>query len=172
MQPKAHIRHGPKRATISADSFLSGNFSLAEMFGLSCLSKIFFGRIREYWMIYRRPGFLAVVWFGSSPLPISKLSLFLGLPVCRPSSLLTGEGRERGWARNQIIRPRESLALYKSFNCFWSTPTLTRPGRECWRLTLFQRRHFPPSLPMRTSRLVQLFNSESAPTRTLKILVS
>ncbi len=24
---------------------------------------------REYWMMYRRPGFLAVVWFGSSPPP-------------------------------------------------------------------------------------------------------
>ncbi len=23
----------------------------------------------EYWMIYRRPGFLAIVWFGSSPIP-------------------------------------------------------------------------------------------------------
>jgi hypothetical protein len=30
--------------------------------------------------------------------------------VCRPSSLLTGEGG-RGWERSQIIRPRESLAL-------------------------------------------------------------
>jgi hypothetical protein len=24
---------------------------------------------REYWMIYRGPGFLAVAWFGSSPTP-------------------------------------------------------------------------------------------------------
>ncbi len=52
---------------------------------------------REYWMIYRRPGFLAVVWFGSSPTPLSheQVSLFLSLPVCCRSSLLTGEG-ERG----------------------------------------------------------------------------
>jgi hypothetical protein len=28
---------------------------------------------REYWMIYRRPGFLAVVWFGSSPTPFFPL---------------------------------------------------------------------------------------------------
>ncbi len=37
-------------------------------------------------MIYRGPGFLAVVWFGSSttpsPSPVTKLSLFLSLPVC------------------------------------------------------------------------------------------
>jgi hypothetical protein len=44
------------------------------------------------------------------PSPVSKLTLFLRLPVCRPSSLLTGEGG-RGWERSQIIRPRESLAL-------------------------------------------------------------
>jgi hypothetical protein len=53
------------------------------------------------------------LWFCSSPTPslspVSKLSLFLGLPVCRR------RGR-RSWARSQIIRPRESLALNKSFN--------------------------------------------------------
>ncbi len=39
----------------------------------------------EIWIIYRGPGFLAVVWFGSSPTPspVSKLSLFLSLPLCR-----------------------------------------------------------------------------------------
>jgi hypothetical protein len=46
-------------------------------------------------MIYRGPGFLAVV-FGSLHLPIIKLSLFLSLPVCRPSSLRTGEGEGKG----------------------------------------------------------------------------
>ncbi len=68
---------------------------------------------REYWMIYRGPDFLAVLWFGSSP--VIKMSLFLSLPVCRRSSLR----RERGWKgleRSQIIRRRESLVIYKSFN--------------------------------------------------------
>ncbi len=47
-------------------------------------------------MIYRDQGFLAVIRFGSSPPPssVSKLSLFLRRPVCRRSSLLTGEGDE------------------------------------------------------------------------------
>jgi hypothetical protein len=27
-----------------------------------------------------------------------------------------------GWARSQIIRPLENLALYKSFNPFWLIP--------------------------------------------------
>jgi hypothetical protein len=71
-------------------------------------------RTREYVMYYRGPGFLAVVWFGSFPIPfpfpVSKLSLFHSLPLCRLSSLLT-EDRGRGGERGQI-RWRESLVLY------------------------------------------------------------
>ncbi len=56
------------------------------------------------------------------PLSVSKLSLFLILPVCRRSSLLTGGGgRGRVWSR--IIRPQESLGLYKSFKPLWCKPT-------------------------------------------------
>jgi hypothetical protein len=52
------------------------------------------------------------------PSPVSRLSLFLSLPVCRRSSLLTGEGK--GVSEEQIIL-RESLALQLSFNslCCW-----------------------------------------------------
>jgi hypothetical protein len=55
--------------------------------------------------------------------PVSKLSLlFLSLPVCRRSSLLTDEGDGEGvGARSQIIRPRESLGLYKSLNRYSGT---------------------------------------------------
>jgi hypothetical protein len=42
---------------------------------------------------------------------VSKLSLFFSLPVCRWSSLLTGEGDARGWERN-----RESLVLYRQYS--------------------------------------------------------
>ncbi len=49
-------------------------------------------RARGYWMIYRGPGFLDVVWFGSSPSPrpspVSKLE-------GRYNLLTEGEGR--GW---------------------------------------------------------------------------
>ncbi len=63
------------------------------------------GVTREDPMIYRGPDFLAVVWFGSTSPPPSprKLPLFLTLPVCRRSSLLTGEGG-RGWAWSWIIQ--------------------------------------------------------------------
>ncbi len=47
-------------------------------------------------MIYKGLGFLAVVWFCScftTPhSPVSKLWLFLRLPVCRGLSLLRGGG--------------------------------------------------------------------------------
>ncbi len=69
-------------------------------------------------MICRGPGFLAVAWFGSSPTPsppISNLSLFLSLSVCRWPSLLIW-GRRRGWGRSQIMRRRVSGVLYKSFS--------------------------------------------------------
>jgi hypothetical protein len=60
-----------------------------------------------YWMIYREPDFLAIVWFGSSPIPFPKLSLFLMPAVCL---CVAGSAywQERGVGRNQIIRPRES----------------------------------------------------------------
>ncbi len=53
-------------------------------------------------MIYRRPGFLAVLYFGSSPTPFSpppaSMLFFLSLPVCLRSSFLTegGGGAGRG----------------------------------------------------------------------------
>ncbi len=81
-------------------------------------------------MIYKRPGFHAVVWFGSPhhqppSRPVSKMSLFLSFPVWRRSSLRTGEGE--GMGRTQITRRQESLALYKSFNTLCFCPFLHVP---------------------------------------------
>ncbi len=60
-------------------------------------------------MYYRVPGFLAVVSFGFYPrLPYVQVYLYISLPVCRRSSLLTGEGG----GRSQIVRRRESPVLY------------------------------------------------------------
>ncbi len=59
--------------------------------------------VREYWTIYRGPNFLSSVWFCSIPAssPVSQLSLFLSLPVCRRFSLLPGkEGRGAGMEPN------------------------------------------------------------------------
>jgi hypothetical protein len=50
------------------------------------------------------------------PLPVSHQQVVsLSLPVCRRSSFLTEAGG-RGWGRSQIIRRRENLVLFKSFN--------------------------------------------------------
>ncbi len=80
---------------------------------------------REYWMIYRGPGFLAVVWFGSSsllpPFPafcLQVVSLSQPFWVSPVSSLLTGGGG-RGWSRSEITRRRESLVFYKAFITIW-----------------------------------------------------
>ncbi len=88
-------------------------------------------RTREYWMIYRGPGFLAGVWFRSSPTPSPPL----------PSVSSTGDPeedwerektcwRERSeeWGRSQIIRRRENLVFYESFNTLWSVPITNNKG--------------------------------------------
>ncbi len=79
--------------------------------------------VREYWIIYRGPGFLAFLWFGSSPTPSPPVSKFDRRHTGRFSNkdkLLTGRGE--GWGgESKIIRRRESLVIYKSFNALWST---------------------------------------------------
>jgi hypothetical protein len=54
-----------------------------------------YSHTREYWMVYRGPGFLAVIWLLLTPLPLPPLPSATCLPVCYQSSLLTGEGGER-----------------------------------------------------------------------------
>ncbi len=84
---------------------------------------------REYWMIYRGPSFLAVVWFRSSPTP-----LLPSQSSCVSSVELTDmRGEGRGWARSQIIRPWESLALYESCNTvpFWLGRRFKLPIMSC-----------------------------------------
>jgi hypothetical protein len=57
---------------------------------------------REDWMIYRGPGFLAVVWFGSTPTPFpTSRQQIVSLSVFRRSSLLT-EGRGWAWSRSHV----------------------------------------------------------------------
>jgi hypothetical protein len=70
---------------------------------------------REYWMIHKESVFSPANDLAPPPPPTATLpsSLFLSLPGCRRSSLLIREGW--GWWRSQIIRPRESLLLYKLF---------------------------------------------------------
>ncbi len=65
---------------------------------------------------YRGSSFLTVVWSGSSPIP-SPLSYLPAthMKTEKERHLPDGIGG-RGWARSRIIRPQESLVLYKSLN--------------------------------------------------------
>ncbi len=72
---------------------------------------------REYWMIYRGPGFLAVVLFGSSPFRRLSFSVFL----CFAGRAYWRAGRGV-WQRSQILPWRESLVLYKKFHTLWLPP--------------------------------------------------
>ncbi len=74
---------------------------------------------REYWIIYRGPGFLVVVWFDYCATPFSSKSStnrgHIGSMRKREKQLADGRGG-REWGRSQIIRWQENLVFYKSFN--------------------------------------------------------
>jgi hypothetical protein len=70
-------------------------------------------------MIYRGPGCFVVEWLVSSPTPTPLswarcLSFLVFLCVAGRAYWRVRGGK--GWGRSQIIRRRESLAFYKSFN--------------------------------------------------------
>ncbi len=81
------------------------------------------GLPREYRMIYRGPGFLGLYdWLLTHPFtPLSSQYKFdrrhTGLLIKRQRADRRGG---RGWARSQIIRPQESLVLFKSFITLWA----------------------------------------------------
>ncbi len=99
------------------------NSSCACVIILSNGSILWWITCREYWIIYRGPSFLVVVWFGSMPAlsPVSKLNRRHTGRLRKRDNLLTGEGGgwESGRALSRIIRTEESLVLYKSFNTLW-----------------------------------------------------
>ncbi len=84
---------------------------------------------REYLMIFRDRGFLAIILCCSSPpSPHQIVSLFKS--SCVSPVELTDRRREGGrvWGRSQIIRCRVNPVLYKSFNTLCSTTLLLTPG--------------------------------------------
>ncbi len=65
-------------------------------------------------MLYRGPGILAVVWFDSAPNPFSLISyLSFSVFLCVASRAYCRERGGGGVARSQILRRRESQALFK-----------------------------------------------------------
>jgi hypothetical protein len=69
-------------------------------------------------MIYRGAGFSCgrMIRLLTHPSPVSKLSFFLSLHVCRRPSLLTGEGGAGVDEEPNHKTARESMAFYKLFN--------------------------------------------------------
>ncbi len=102
------------------ESFYAGSFEIT-LNSWESTRHISFQRLEKRMLndLYRtRLSRRRMIWLLSHPFPspvtVSRLYLFLSLPVCRRSSLPTGEGGEVG--EREIIRGRESLVLYKSFN--------------------------------------------------------
>jgi hypothetical protein len=84
--------------------------------------------VREDWMIYRGPGFLAIVLFSSMPNPsppslVIMLSIFLSLPMCCRSRLLAGKGGEGG-------RGAESYDRKKAWSSIINRSILSGRGRR------------------------------------------
>ncbi len=117
-------------------------------------------------MIYRGPGFLRS--HDSTPrpppFPISWLSLFLSLPLCRRSSLLMGEGEGGGRRTNQIIRPWETLTLYNSSNTLWYEALVRNSLQHVlsFSLYLYRKNHF--------SRIFGKTCDQEDPFKTLLLL--
>ncbi len=84
---------------------------------------------REYWLIYRGPGYLAVVWFGSSPTPVSKLDRRHTGRLRKRDNFLTGEGGRGGWPRGKSYDRKEawSSIIHSILSISGSKP-LSLPG--------------------------------------------
>ncbi len=89
---------------------------------LIVLKKTRLSRRRMIWLLPRQLPPL-------HPSPVSKFSLS---SCVLPVKLFDG-GRGRGGERRQIIRPQESVALYKLFN------TLCWQPKECWIEWVYRR---------------------------------
>ncbi len=106
----------------SLDTYFSW-YLISNIYNFTAFDYMRRGRPRQYWMIYRWLGFLALAWFGSLPfsfpLPLSRQQVFSLSQFSCVSPVELMDGRERGWGRSQIQWPRDSLVLYKSFNSHW-----------------------------------------------------
>ncbi len=86
---------------------------------------------RKYWMIYSMEDQAFLRLYDStlrpppSPHPPSASDIIFSFFLCVASWAYSRERGRRGWARSQIIRRRESLALYKSFNTLWEGVSIT-----------------------------------------------
>jgi hypothetical protein len=91
---------------------------------------IYWEKCREYWMIYRGLGFLIILLLPhplTPPLP-SEICLSFSVFLCVAGRASWREWG-RGYGRSQIIAPRESLVLNKSFNTLRRYVTNSMPSK-------------------------------------------
>ncbi len=104
-------------------------FNLWSDQNICTVSRLRRGQAREYWMIYSGPGFLIVIYFGSSPTPsphiLSASCLSFSVFQC-----VTGWGRERGkgGGEESIIRRRQPGPLWIILYSLVQTVALTAFG--------------------------------------------
>ncbi len=93
--------------------------------------------IREYLMIYRGPGFLAVVWFGSTPIPYpplpSTICLFFSVFLCFADRAYCRERWGAFWTKTNLGLLTRLFAIFQWFNYYFFLPT--------WLCVIFQRKH-------------------------------
>ncbi len=115
--------YSTKRITRSIKGLLVQYYYVFILQSSGFLVTVFLLCHREYWVIYRGPGFRAVYDLAPPPpLPPSRQQVVF---LSQSSSMSPFELTDRrgAWRRSQIIRRRESLVLYKSFNTLCSTIT-------------------------------------------------
>ncbi len=88
---------------------------------------------REYWMIYRGPGFAygRMIWLLPHPLlpsPVSKLSLFF---LC----VALSDGRGRGGGEG--AKSRDGDKAWSSSKTLWCKPTIRQSHRVNYKLNLY-----------------------------------
>ncbi len=85
---------------------------------------------REYLILYRGPGFLAVVWYGSSPLHLTPPHPSASCPSFSDFLCVAGRAYWQecgGGGRSQIIRRWESIVLHNTFNNLSWYSSMFRP---------------------------------------------
>ncbi len=104
---------------------------------------------REYWTIciYRAPGFLLVMWFGSSstPIPLSRQVSSAGDILFRNT-----ETREDGGGGGRL---QENLVFYKSFNILCLFPSLSLLWAGIFKQSVGARNRIGIGLSYRPARL-------------------
>jgi hypothetical protein len=102
-----------------------------------CYSNHNWGPTRAYWMIYRWPGFLAVVWFGSYPTTFS----FLPSVSKNSDTQEDGERETTCWRDGEGVgeEPNQTTAKkpgcpqhYKSESKIYSWPTPAEAKKISW----------------------------------------